>query len=140
MHSRVLGIKGRRSLTVRPLADGDADTVAAVLDRSSTAAPGVEVSDLARVDESRHTLVAYVARDPCPAAIGQLARMSRNQAEMVLAVADRYAGAGVDDALVELLSEDARAAGLGGPPTTASKAEVRRSRGWRRLVQAATQA
>jgi hypothetical protein len=135
MHSRALVIKGRRSVTVRPLANGDTETVSAVLDRSSTTATGFDVSAIAAVDGTRHALVAWVAGDPQPAAIGQLVRVSRTRAEVVLAVVDHYLEAGIDNALVELLAADARAAGLCGPTASAAN-RTERSGAWRRLVQA----
>lgn len=135
MHSRALDIKGRRSMTVRPLADGDTETVSAVLDRSSTTATGFDVSAIATVDGTRHALVAWVTGDPRPAAIGQLVRVSRTSAEVVLAVVDDYLEAGIDNILVELLAADARAAGLCGP-TAAVAHKTERSGAWRRLVQA----
>ena len=134
MHSRILDVGAGRSVIIRPLTPGDVDTVAAVLARSGET--GADVSALATVDASRHSLVAYLTGDPLPAAIGQLARVSRTEAEVVLTVADRYEGIGVDNALLELLGGDARAAGLMVRPASAAN-ELERPRS-RRFVQHAS--
>ena len=138
MHSRAIEIRrGRRPVIVRPLADGDTATAAAVLGRSSTAGTDVDAAALATVDSSRHALVAYAVGDPQPAAIGQLARVSPTGCEISLVVADRHVGTGLDDALAELLAADARAAGLSVPTRPAANEAVTFG-AWRRLVRAAT--
>src|SRR5579872_4643328 len=84
MHSRHLG-----RVTIRPLRNGDTETVATVFgrlgDESRTrrfAGPkprlsGPELQQLARVDGTHHVLVAYVAGDPDPAGLARLVRLGR---------------------------------------------------------------
>lgn len=116
----------RATVTVRPLRDGDVETVAALFDRlgaESRAArfhgpkPRLTERDLrllAEVGPDRHALVAYVEGDAAPAAIARLARDRRDPkaAEIAFEVADRYQRAGIGTTLVQLLLADARAAGL----------------------------
>lgn len=113
-------------VTVRPLADGDTETVAALFDRLGPESradrfhgpkPRLTASDLrllAEVGPDRHVLVAHVGGDPLPAGIARLARdrSDRTSAEIAFEVADRYQGAGIGTLLAELLLADARAAGL----------------------------
>jgi ribosomal protein S18 acetylase RimI-like enzyme len=126
MHSRVIHTKEHGFLTVRPLRDGDTDTIAALFERLGPESRSrrfhgpkprlteAELSALATVDARRHSLVAYVEGDPLPAGVAQLVRDgdSRTCAEIAFAVADRYQGRCVGKALVELLAADARAAGI----------------------------
>ena len=126
MHSRVIRNRKLGPLTIRPLRDGDTDTVAGVFDqlgeesrarRFNGAKPRLsdaELAQLARVDAGRHALVAYVEGDPRPAGLAQLVREHDcwTRAEIAFAVADRYHGRGVGSGLVELLAADARAAGV----------------------------
>ncbi len=126
MHSRVVKNKKLGRITVRPLRDGDTDTIAALFERLGAesrarrfhgAKPRLsdaELRALATVDARRHSLVAYVAGDPLPAGVAQLVRDedSRTCAEIAFAVADRYQGRCVGKTLVELLAADARAAGV----------------------------
>ena len=111
---------------VRPLRDGDVETVAAVFDRLSPesrarrfhgAKPRLSDSEcacLARVDADRHVLVAHVDGDETAAAMARLVRCREDHraAEIAFEVADCYQGAGIGTALVELLLADARAAGF----------------------------
>jgi ribosomal protein S18 acetylase RimI-like enzyme len=120
--NRILG----RVVTVRPLADGDEQTVAAVFDRLGPESragrfhgpkPRLTASDLrllAAVGADRHVLVAYVEGDPEPAALARLARSPEDAAaaEIAFEVADCYQGAGIATQLVTLLLADARAAGF----------------------------
>ena len=111
-------------LFVRPLRDGDAETVRAVFDRLSDASrrarfngakPSLaeaELAQLARVDADHHVLVAHAEGDPLPAAIARLARTGPFSAEIAFAVADRYQQRGVGCAVASELLADARAAGI----------------------------
>jgi acetyltransferase len=121
-HNRTLGAV----VTVRPLADGDTATVAALFDRLGPESRArrfhgpkpclteFDLHRLAAVDVDRHVLVAYVEGDAAPAAIARLARADGDPraAEIAFEVADRYAGAGIGTRLAELLLADARAAGI----------------------------
>jgi len=70
-----------------------------------------DLEQLARVDATRHVLVAYVARDPRPVAVARLARAG-SSAEIAFAVVDEYQQRGIGSALTEELLADARAAGV----------------------------
>jgi ribosomal protein S18 acetylase RimI-like enzyme len=121
-HNRKLG----KVVTVRPLANGDTATVAAVFDRLSPASrerryhaakplltPG-ELAYLAQVGPASHVIVAHVDGDPLPAGMARLARdaSDRTAGELAFEVADCYQGHGIGTLLVELLLADARAAGI----------------------------
>jgi GNAT superfamily N-acetyltransferase len=126
MHSRVIKNKKLGQITIRPLRDGDTETIAALFEqlgaesrarRFHGAKPRLsdaELSALAKVDSRRHSLVAYVEGDAVPAGLAQLVRDedSRTCAEIAFAVADRYQGSCIGKSLVELLAADARAAGV----------------------------
>ncbi|MGZ4355018.1 MAG: N-acetyltransferase family protein [Gaiellaceae bacterium] len=113
-------------VTVRPLRDGDSQTIAALFERlgpESRARPfhgpkprltESDLRQLAEVGPDRHVLVAYVEGDAAPAGIARLARDAHDPraAEIAFEVADCYQGAGVGTQLVELLLADARAAGF----------------------------
>jgi RimJ/RimL family protein N-acetyltransferase len=121
VHARVLRNDALGDVVVRPLADGDAATVAAVFDRLSPesrarryhgAKPRLTESDLrvlARVDGNRHVLVAYVGG--APAALARLVRAG-DSAEIAFEVADAHHCRGLGTQLVGLLLADARAAGI----------------------------
>ena len=126
MHTRVIRNKSLGLVTIRPLDDGDTDTVAALFDRLGMESrarrfngakprltPG-ELEQLATVNGRQHALIAYVGDDTRPAGMAQLVRDSdqRSHAEVAFAVADRYQGRGIGSALVELLAADARAANI----------------------------
>jgi ribosomal protein S18 acetylase RimI-like enzyme len=110
-------------ITIRPLRNGDADTVAALFarlgDRSREkrfcgAKPRLaenELVKLARVDGDHHVLVGYVDGDPEPAGIARLVRSGRS-AEIAFAVADAHHGKGVGSVLASELAADARASGI----------------------------
>jgi L-amino acid N-acyltransferase YncA len=126
MHSRVIKNKKLGQITIRPLRDGDTETIAALFEqlgaesrarRFHGAKPRLsetELRALAKVDSRRHSLVAYVEGDAVPAGLAQLVRDegSRTCAEIAFAVADRYHGSCIGKSLVELLAADARAAGV----------------------------
>jgi ribosomal protein S18 acetylase RimI-like enzyme len=108
-------------VTIRPLRNGDTETVARVFAglgdasrarRFGAAKPrlsAVELAALARVDARHHALVAYV--DGKPAALAQLVR-DGDAAEVAYAVVDDHQGRGIGSQLAQLLAADARAAGI----------------------------
>ena len=123
MNSRVLKPKHGPTMLVRPLRNGDVDTVLAVLHRLSgesrrrrftgfkTRLTADELWHLARVDATHHALVAYVEGDPDPVAIAQLVRDGQS-AEIAFEVANDYQQHGIGAALAEELLADVRAAGI----------------------------
>jgi ribosomal protein S18 acetylase RimI-like enzyme len=124
MYTRSLQLPDGRSLTVRPLRDGDRATVAAVFERVGAESrrarfngpkPCLSDDDLARlatVDARHHALVGWVEGDPQPAALAQLARLGRRCAEVAFVVADTHQRRRIGSSLTRLLLEDARAAGI----------------------------
>ena len=124
METRALDLSHSLTIVVRPLANGDVQTVAAVFDRLgaesrrrrfNAAKPCLTAADLeqlARIDGRHHALVAHVAGDPLPAAIAQLVRSGRDTAEIAFAVADEHQHRGIGSALTSMLLDDARAAGI----------------------------
>jgi ribosomal protein S18 acetylase RimI-like enzyme len=118
MHSRYVD-----ELTIRPLRNGDTDTVAALFARlgersrerrfcgAKPRLSEVELAQLARVDGDHHVLVGYVDGDPAPAAIARLVR-SGASAEIAFAVADEHQNRGIGSVLAAELAADARAAGI----------------------------
>jgi ribosomal protein S18 acetylase RimI-like enzyme len=110
-------------ITIRPLRDGDVETVEAVFERLGerslalrfgAATPrldGAELDALARVDGTHHSLVAYVDGDPRPVGLAQLVRDGAS-AEIAFAVADEHQGHGIGRILSRELAADARAAGI----------------------------
>ena len=123
MHTRALKPRHGPTLLVRPLRNGDVDTVTAVFERLGERSrrarfngpkPRLSASDrehLASVDSRRHALVAYVEGDPQPVAIARLVRDGRS-AEIAFEVADEYQQLGIGSALTAELVADARAAGI----------------------------
>ena len=124
MHTRVVKPKRGREILVRPLRNGDVQTVGAVFARlgeesrrSRFLGPKLNLSEtelhwLARVGPDHHALVASVDGDPEPIAIARLVRLHGGSAEIAFEVADVYQGCGVGSALTRLLVADARAAGI----------------------------
>jgi GNAT superfamily N-acetyltransferase len=110
-------------ITIRPLRDGDTDTVADLFARLGSrsrerrfcgAKPrlaAAELAALARVDADHHVLVAHVERDPRPAGMARLVRAGRS-AEIAFEVADEHQGRGIGSVLARELAADARAAGI----------------------------
>jgi ribosomal protein S18 acetylase RimI-like enzyme len=123
VNTRVRRLAHGPSVLIRPLANGDVDTVLAVLHRlgdDTRRRPfyGVtlrlsedELWQLSRVDANHHALVGYVEGDRRPAALARLVRDVRS-AVVALDVAMEYRGLGVDRALADELLADARAAGI----------------------------
>lgn len=123
MNTRALKLKHGPTLLVRPLCNGDVDTVLAVFhrldDRSRrkrfNGAKGRLTEDelwqLALVDSTHHVLVAYVEGDPDPIAIARLVRGGQS-AEIAFEVVSDYQQRGVGSTLTEELLADARAAGI----------------------------
>ena len=123
MNTRILKPKHGPTILVRPLRDGDLDTVLAISRRLSeesrrTRLHGAkarvteeELWHLARVDATHHGLVAYVEGDPDPVAIARLVR-DGHSAEIAFEVANDYQQRGIGSALIEELLADARAAGI----------------------------
>jgi ribosomal protein S18 acetylase RimI-like enzyme len=127
MHTRAIpNGKLGKLVTVRPLDNGDTQTIRVLFDRLSDASrarrfhgakPRLnsrEAEFLAEVGPNSHVLVAYVGTDPLPAGIARLARDRADDraAEIAFEVADCYQRAGLGSLLVRLLIEDARAAGI----------------------------
>jgi RimJ/RimL family protein N-acetyltransferase len=118
MHSRFVD-----GLTIRPLRNGDAATVAALFARlgersrerrfcgAKPRLSDVELANLARVDADHHVLVGYLDGDPEPVGIARLVR-SGSTAEIAFAVADAYQGKRIGTVLAGELAADARAAGI----------------------------
>lgn len=124
METRALDLPHGPTIVVRPLANGDVDTVAAVFgrlgdesrrQRFNAPKPCLSEGDLARlarIDGTHHALVAHVVGDPRPAALAQLVRTTRESAEIAFVVADEHQHRGIGSALTRLLLDDARAAGI----------------------------
>lgn len=118
MHSRYVN-----GVTIRPLRDGDTETVAALFARlgersrerrfcgAKPRLSDTELAHLARVDGDHHVLVGYVDGDSGPAGIARLVR-SGDSAEIAFAVADSHQERGIGSILASELASDARAAGI----------------------------
>ena len=112
-----------RGITIRPLRNGDVETVAAVFSELGSASrarrfcgakPKLSDADLAllaRVDATHHVLVAYAGEHPAPAGIARLVR-DGSTGEIAFEVADRLQGRGIGSVLAYELAADARAAGI----------------------------
>ncbi len=123
MHTRFLKPKHGPTVLVRPLRHGDVGTVLAVFERLSEQSRRArfngpkprlrtaELEELARVDSTRHVLVAYLEGDPQPVALARLVRDGRS-AEIAFEVADEYHRLGIGSTLTAELLADARAAGI----------------------------
>jgi ribosomal protein S18 acetylase RimI-like enzyme len=123
VNTRVLKPKHGPTILVRPLRNGDVDTVLAVFHRlgersrrrrfngAKTHLTEEELWQLALVDRTHHVLVAYVEGDPDPVAIARLVRDGRS-AEIAFEVANDYQQRGIGSALTEELLADARTAGI----------------------------
>ena len=123
MHTRALRVAHGRLIRVRPLRNGDVETVLAVFERLGEQSrrmrfngpkprlSAAELEHLAAVDATRHVLVAYLEGDERPVAIARLVREG-SSAEIAFAVADEHQQLGIGSALTAELLADARAAGI----------------------------
>ena len=123
MHTRALRLGHGKVLTVRPLRNGDVETVLAVFDRLGEQSrrtrfngpkprlSPAELEYLAAVDATRHALVGYLEGDDRPVAIARLVRDGAS-AEIAFEVADEHQRLGIGSALTAELLADARAAGI----------------------------
>ena len=123
MPTRALRVKHGRVVLVRPLRNGDVETVLAVFERLGErsrrtrfngAKPRLspaELDHLAAVDATRHVLVAYLEGERRPVAIARLVREGTS-AEIAFEVVDEYQRLGIGSALTAELLADARAAGI----------------------------
>src|SRR5690348_4994726 len=101
MHTSAVHLEKLGWVRIRPLQNGDTETVARIFERLSAASrvrrfnaakPRLtqrELVTLARVDARSHSLVAWVDGDPEPAGFAQLVRDAdeRTHAEIAFAVA-----------------------------------------------------
>jgi predicted MFS family arabinose efflux permease len=123
MPTRCLRLAHGRDLVVRPLANGDVQSVAVVFERlgersrrlryngpKPELAPA-ELEWLAAVDHTRHTLVGYLAGDDRPVALARLVR-DGSSAENAVEEPDEYKRLGNGSGLTAELLADARAAGV----------------------------
>jgi ribosomal protein S18 acetylase RimI-like enzyme len=123
MQTRYLQLGRGRGLVVRPLPNGDVETVAAVFDRLGERSrrarfngpkprlSPAELDHLATVDATRHVLVGYLDGDEDPVALARLVREG-SSAEIAFEVADEHHRLGIGSALTAELLADARAAGI----------------------------
>ena len=123
MNTRVLEPRHGPTILVRPLRNGDVDTVLAVFHRLGEQSrrrrfngPKARLTEdelfqMSVVDSTHHVLVGYVEGDPEPVAIARLVRDGRS-AEIAFEVANAYQQRGIGSALTEELLADARAAGI----------------------------
>ena len=123
MPSRYLPLWRGQGLVVRPLRNGDVETVMEVFEqlgeqsrRTRFNGPkprlsAVELEQLATVDATRHVLVGYLAGHARPIAIARLVREGAS-AEIAFEVADEHQQRGIGSALTAELLADARAAGI----------------------------
>jgi ribosomal protein S18 acetylase RimI-like enzyme len=123
MQTRALELGHGQVLTVRPLRNGDVDTVMAVFERLGERSrrtrfngpkprlSEAELTHLAAVDATRHALVGYLKGDDRPVAIARLVR-DGSSAEIAFEVADEHQRLGIGSVLTAELLADARAAGI----------------------------
>ena len=124
MRTRLLKLKNGARLIVRPLRNGDVETISAVFARLGDESRRArfngpkpclsehELARLAAVDADHHALVGYLESDPTPVAIARLARDQDGSAEIAFAVGDELQHLGIGSALAAELVCDARAAGI----------------------------
>src|SRR5262249_1165776 len=105
VHSRYVD-----GLTIRPLRNGDTDTVAALFTRlglrsrerrfwrAKRPLSDAELAALARVDGDHHVLVGYLDGDPQPIGVARLVRVGA-AAEVAFEVADAYQRRGLGSIL-----------------------------------------
>ena len=123
MPTRYVPLRGGSGLVVRPLRNGDVETVTAVFERLGETSrrtrfngpkprlSEAELEHLATVDATRHVLVGYLAGHARPVAIARLVR-DGSSAEIAFEVADEHQRNGIGSALTAELLADARAAGI----------------------------
>jgi len=123
MPTRYVPLRRGSGLVIRPLRNGDRETVTAVFEmlgetsrRMRFNGPKPRLSDLelehlATVDATRHVLVGYLAGHARPIAIARLVR-DGSSAEIAFEVADEPQKRGIGSALTAELVADARAAGI----------------------------
>lgn len=125
MYTRALRLGRGQVLLIRPLRDGDVETVMEVFERLGERSrrrrfngpkprlSPAELDHLATVDETRHVLVAYLEGDrrERPIALARLVREG-SSAEIAFEVADEHQRLGIGSALTAELLADARAAGI----------------------------
>lgn len=121
--TRYVQLRRGPGLVVRPLVDGDVETVRAVFERLGERSrrarfngpkpqlSPAELEHLAAVDATRHVLVGYLEGDDRPVAIARLVR-DGSSAEVAFEVADEHQQRGIGSALTAELLADARAAGI----------------------------
>ncbi|MCZ7588233.1 MAG: GNAT family N-acetyltransferase [Gaiella sp.] len=124
-HARYVRLRhvSARAIVVRPLRNGDVETVASVFERlgersrrarfngPKPSLSPAELEHLAVVDGTRHVLVAYLAGDERPVGLARIVREGAS-AEIAFEVVDEHQGLGIGSALAEELVADARAAGI----------------------------
>src|SRR5262245_5039049 len=118
MHSRYVN-----GLTIRPLRNGDTETVAMLFERlgersrerrfcgAKPRLSDLELANLARVDTNHHVLVGYIDGESAPVGIARLVRNGPS-AEIAFAIADKHQGRKIGSTLAGELAADARAAGI----------------------------
>src|SRR5215470_2339023 len=123
MHTRILKLPHGPEILIRPLRNGDTQTIETVFERLGEASRRArfngakpklahdELGLLATVGPDNQVLVAWVDGDPEPVATARLVRRG-NSAEIAFEVADAYQGRGIGSALTRLLVADALAAGI----------------------------
>ena len=123
MPTRYVPLRRGSGLVIRPLRNGDVETVTAVFERLGETSrrmrfngpkprlSDLELEHLATVDETRHVLVGYLAGHARPIAIARLVR-DGSSAEIAFEVADEHQKRGIGSALTAELVADARAAGI----------------------------
>jgi acetyltransferase len=121
MHTEAITTR-RGVISIRPLRDGDTETVKTVFDRlgersrrfrfgrSLSNLTAAELKLLAQVDFRHRVLVAYSGA--APVGIAHSVRGPGRCAEIAFAVGDEWQRLGIGTALAKLLIEDAAAAGI----------------------------
>ena len=123
MQTRYVRLGRGPGLVVRPLRNGDVETVMDVFERLGERSrrnrfngpkprlSPAELEHLAAVDATRHVLVAYLEGDERPVGIARLVR-DGSSAEIAFEDADEHHRLGIGSALTAELLADARAAGI----------------------------
>jgi ribosomal protein S18 acetylase RimI-like enzyme len=122
-YTRIVNLAHGRRLVIRPLRNGDVQTVLDVFERLGErsrrarfngAKPRLrddELAHLAAIDATRHALVGYLPGDPRPIALARIVRDGAS-AEIAFEVVDEHQGRGIGSVLTAELVGDARAAGV----------------------------